>query len=196
MFISNQKKFIFLHIPKTGGTTVKSIIKDYIDINKFNIEGELVTKIGKYSSHPVPNFIFKSKYPDHFSFAFVRNPWEWHASYYLFIKRRKNCYDHIDFNQYVILLCSDKLDYCHKHILSDWTHDNNNNQKVDFIGRFENLENDIKYLCDKLDIPISDEIGHYKKAPDYDYHNMYNEHTKELIRKRHQRDIELFNYEF
>ena len=65
---------------------------------------------------------------------------------------------------------------------------------VDYLLRFESLDQDFNYLCDKLKIdaklPKINSSSH-----DY-YKTYYNEETKKIVRNLFKKDIELFNYEF
>jgi hypothetical protein len=71
---------------------------------------------------------------------------------------------------------------------------------VDEIVRFENLEEDIFKLLDKLELPSPKrELGEYKKnkrRPDKDWKKMYSNETKELVEKHFKFYMDLFNYSF
>jgi hypothetical protein len=61
------EKAVYLHNPKTGGTWLQHILKPY------TLE---------YIEHYVPNKPFDTPHV----FTFVRNPWSWYVSLYLFLK--------------------------------------------------------------------------------------------------------------
>ena len=66
---------------------------------------------------------------------------------------------------------------------------------VDYIMRFEHLEKDFKYVCNKLDLPEL-KLGHYKNSGKYDYKDFYTEKTKKMIEKHCEKDIEYFGWKF
>ncbi len=65
---------------------------------------------------------------------------------------------------------------------------------VDFIGRFENIENDFKYICDKLGIRASLEKLNMTERKEYDKY--YSRETIEIVRTMSMAEIEAFNYTF
>ena len=68
---------------------------------------------------------------------------------------------------------------------------------IDYIGRFEDLDNSWKYICNKLNIEYS-ELPHKNKSEykELDYRKAYTSETKEFVAKKYSEDIKLFNYEF
>ena len=58
MIISHEHKFIFFHIPKTGGSSLTKYLCKY----------------GKKLKHPGPHFTYSNLNRDFFRFGFVRNP--------------------------------------------------------------------------------------------------------------------------
>jgi hypothetical protein len=75
--------------------------------------------------------------------------------------------------------------------------DKNGEVLVDFIGRFENLAQDISHVFDKLGLEASQlEIPHENRSAHSHYSEMYTPETREIVRKRFRRDIEFFGYEF
>ncbi len=67
---------------------------------------------------------------------------------------------------------------------------------MDFIARFENLENDFKKICQKLELeedPLPKAKVLYNK-PHYSF--FYNSKTRKRVEKLYSDDIEYFNYKF
>ena len=68
-----------------------------------------------------------------------------------------------------------------------------------FFVRYEHLQEDMSSLCTLLGIPYDPARFPQKKVgyrKDKNYRDHYDYHTKEIIRKAYQRDIEKFGYEF
>ncbi len=68
-------------------------------------------------------------------------------------------------------------------------------EKNDFIGRFENLQTDFDFVCDKLGIS-KHQLPHSNKTRHKHYSEYYSGDTKKMVAKRYARDIEYFGYEF
>ena len=63
--ISHKYKFIFVHIPKTAGTSVKTALNTLVNPNEIiNVEGHEPTKYQPYLSLPYTKF------------TIIRNPWD------------------------------------------------------------------------------------------------------------------------
>ena len=67
--------------------------------------------------------------------------------------------------------------------------------RVDFIGRFENLQKDFQTICAKLKIE-KQELPHRQKTNHLSYQKYYDEETKQLVADIWAEDIEAFNYSF
>lgn len=169
--------FIFIHIPKTGGESVWKAL-------------------GKRKEH-VRAIDWKN---DTFKFCFVRNPWTRLASLYKYRCRNPGMYWGIDpfikkgFESW-ITEWSAKEPFVKGRAEGtrpqwDWISDG---EKiiVDFIGRFENLEEDWKKVSSTLS--INTPLPHLNKSA-----NTKPIHTKEtiqIISNYCKKEIELFEYE-
>jgi len=67
---------------------------------------------------------------------------------------------------------------------------------IDYIGRFEDLDNSWKYICEKLNIPEIPLPHKNKSEGSKDYREVYTEKTKAFVAEKYSDDIKLFNYEF
>ncbi len=151
---------------------------------------------------------------DFFVFTGVRNPWE--RAYNLFEGQRKiGRMGHNKFRTFKSGLEMDRS-------VTKWNAEqktiNNNlknltpharlmlNQKdyrvgVDFVYRFENLEEDFKYICDKLKLPKLRLPSKEESYPEVDfeddtYRQHFNEKSKKIIEEINKDDIIEFGYEF
>ena len=66
---------------------------------------------------------------------------------------------------------------------------------VDFIGRYENLEEDFRLISSQLNIKTKSlNIGLRDKNKDYK--DFYNKKTRNFVEKLYQKDVRLFGYNF
>ncbi len=83
MIISHEYKFIFIHIGKTGGTSIEKVL-----CNHLNIDFEQTKKSpeGKWWKHIwakyMKEYVGEEIWNDYFTFAFVRNPFDMILSLY------------------------------------------------------------------------------------------------------------------
>ena len=78
----------------------------------------------------------------------------------------------------------------------DYLIDLDGNVIVDFIGRYEQLEDDFNEACRRIGIRPP-KLPHKRRARDrLDYREYYTEETAELIAQRFKKDIEMLGYSF
>ena len=72
--------------------------------------------------------------------------------------------------------------------------DENNNLLVDFVGKYENLNDDLNYISNKIGFKI--DIGHYRKTNHQSYRNYFDDESKNIIESYFRNDLDLFDYSF
>ena len=104
--INHNKKYIFIHIPKTGGSSIEKTLLSHegIDISSqsknilSNLSKDILDEyvLGKNRQHfEMHNFEHKFQ-ENYFSFCFVRNPWDWVVSEFEWMRDFYN-----DFDEYI-----------------------------------------------------------------------------------------------
>src|SRR5207237_5999929 len=66
---------------------------------------------------------------------------------------------------------------------------------VDFVGRYENLDEDWSKVCRALQVPALP-LGRENQVARQDYRGFYDDESRELVANRFARTIELFGYRF
>lgn len=223
MPIYHELKAIFIHIPKTGGTSIEeSLVTDTphwktVDEQHWygNIESnEAHVKYSYELDHSTMRYLKKNcKFYDnaYFSFAFVRNPYarlvsEFHHCKYGYSRfiRKAEFETFSDFvmilqkNFDYILKNEQKNHYLVSHYLPQYkfTHNYKDLLIVDFIGKLENIQEDWNVVCKKL--MIENEITHSKKyaSPfEYKYEEYYTPELKEIVYQLYEKDFIYFKYE-
>ena len=207
--IDFKNKIIFVHVYKVAGISISRSLErnpfpKLINNNEYlyyhykkrfknkNIvyENEYISKHSKAIEYK--NY-FKDDYKQYFKFAFVRNPYDWQVSLYSYMQQHENHPQHqivknMDFNNYLIWRCSEDKNYQYEYLV-----DEKNNFIVDFIGKFENLDRDIKVLEEKLEFKFN--LPFTNKSIRKNYKDYYDEKNKELIFKNFKKDFEILNYD-
>jgi len=188
---SHKHKFIFIHIPKTGGLSLKT---EFLD--RQNLPNEV------YGRHKRPASYYKNN-KNHFKFTFVRNPWDRFVSCYFYFKKygRRRGFDKLtgeiinrysNFNEFCLGLneALPNIKSWHFKQMSFWI-----DSPIDFIGRFENFQEDFNTICDKIGIPQR-ALPHKNKSKHKHYTEYYDDETREIVAEKYAQDIEYFGYKF
>jgi hypothetical protein len=218
MLISHKYKFIFVHIAKTGGTSIRSALTPLLLTDPYRILQYLINRLSGLTNHKIgvkfprhakiitAQEILPREYFDKlFKFAFVRNPWDLQVSSYFHVRReRPYLVEHISsFEDFLKFKLEEDRPY---HYILDaskepqWYSliDIKGRCIVDFIGRYENLKQDFDKVCKKIGINKKIKLPHKRKALDRasDYRIYYTDKAAELVAKYYQVDIENLGYTF
>lgn len=198
--ISSKHKFIFIHIPKCGGSSIESLFGYNLwDRGKFpshfcsyDLFLGKDSSSAKYLQHSTITEIREMKndlIDDYFSFSFVRNPWDRHLSDFFFYGGQKRC----DFKNF--LLNPPSLDLSHSMPQLDFICSSDGEFLVDFVGKFENIQSDFDTICDKIGIDRQ-KLPHTNKSNHKHYTEYYDDKTREIVAEKYAKDIEYFGYKF
>ena len=140
-------------------------------------------------------------YDNFYSFAFVRNPWDWQFSLYQYVLRNGNHEQHElfarmgSFDRYAQWLCEEDVAQRDDRCQSDFIYDERGELIVDFVGRFESLATDFAHICQRIGIKAT--LPKLNVSHDgADYRSFCNDRTAELIATKYAADIERFGYQF
>ncbi|WP_160116438.1 sulfotransferase family 2 domain-containing protein [Ruegeria sp. AU67] len=193
-------KTAFVHIPKTGGSTISTIMRR----PKFGslTKQEPCPTVNKHASVFVHLDQLGLEAQNYFKFSFVRNPWDRLVSaYHYIIVRRKELdlvVNHATFESFLGSFVEEPLHYLNIPYFkpqSSFLVNDNGDMPLDFLGRFETFEKDLS--------EVLREIGsrrmffrHRKKSKRRDYREYYSAESSEAVGEIYIRDVQNFGYDF
>ena len=211
MLVSDQAKFVFVHVQKTAGISMETVLKEHFpDLRQWHgRHGHASDAIAEWG---------RDRWDGYYSFAFVRNPWERLVSWYAMIRARqegKLIHMPWPFNrqprvwsqvarkgktfEQFLEHCTDEVfdrgcwkSFAYNQV--DYLTDDKGGIVVDTVGRFETIGEDSREIFRRLGIDAvlpsrnTSKHGHYS--------DWYDDRTEALVRERFAKDIEAFGYEF
>ena len=214
----HRYKAIYFFIPKVACTSLKKVCADLLDMKIQKRVGIYKEDIHWQNYPYVPKSEIMPRYKDYFKFCFVRNPWDRLASCYRDKVANNENYDHpmykkgvfreflkypgirsrMTFEEFVSIIQDIPDREADSHFCSQHTFitDEKGRLLVDYIGRLESLSEDILYVSKRL--WLSDiMLPHLMTSSNHKhYREYYTETTKQIVRRRFEKDIEMFGYEF
>ena len=223
MLISNKKKFIFIHIYKTAGTSVSRLFVTHARfIDRLAYDFKLTSSLlGRFSTlmswqddgfkqftgfrkhskaSEIKNKLGSKKFNEYFKFIFVRNPFDLLVSLYHYINQSPWHVDHnnvksLDFKQFIIYHISKN-----PNLQIDFMTDAGSGELiVDYVGRFETLNRDMNEIKNKLNIDDDEKLQHKnssKGRKNMDYKSFYDSESIEIVNQYYKNDLEKLGYNF
>ena len=217
--VVRELKCVFVHIPKTGGSSIEKVLNPEMDAVSTLSDVDLFVgwsdefKIWmQHATMQQMNDLHRENFTTYFKFGFVRNPWARAVSDYLWLLRDAGSsrvsreisgahtfYDYLMTRGFFRKIFKNygNIDYRGDHIIPqvDFLFDENGNLLVDFIGKCENFQQDFDTICDKIGIP-QQKLPHKNKTKHKHYTEYYDDETREIVAEKYAKDIEYFGYEF
>ncbi len=215
--INHDKKAIFIHINKTGGSYIAGTLEKYYGFETFylkrpdhdsfcfNKRPNPKQKYYENRVHGVFNYYRTSqainkkmgmtpeKWDEYFKFCFIRNPYDRIISGWNHLGKK------IPFKQYVHMrnMVND-MEYIHvfmpqiRHMINY-----KNEIQMNFIGHFENLENDFLFILFHLGytLPIHDPVVRVNVKKHKKYTEYYDQITLDKVNQLLKDDFERFDYQ-
>jgi len=190
----DDKKAIFVHVPKCAGVSVCRALFG-------NLAGGHTT-LDEYLTIFEPKLV-----ASYFKFTVVRNPWDRLVSAFHFLQgggfneEDRNWFSaelgrFVDFDGFV-------KGWLNKENIWKWPHfrpqyhyivESRGKVHMDFTGFVENLEEDFRYIADRLGVNCA--LQEMNKGKHDDYRSYYNEETKRIVAGVYDTDIRLLGYNF
>lgn len=175
--------FLFVHIPKSGGTSIRVVLeKAYQNSwlrNPSRLHHDTIAELKQHN-----NILPITKI-----FTVVRNPFTRAVSYYHHFMKHNNI--SITFKEFLLMINDGRATSRTPLIKYDQTHyliDRNGELSVPYIFKYEQMNQVEDFLQLKLDFY---NVGNYNK---FNSLSVYNQETIDLVRHIYNRDFTNFNY--
>jgi hypothetical protein len=196
--ISHENRCLFFHIPKTAGSSIGEL-------------GFLSYKGHYPRAKWAKLWMSSARWNDYFKFCFVRNPWDRFISLYSYYRNMtpnhkwyvgRNVEISNDVRQF-----ADFPEFCFSfknakwknHFMFDeqwtWVAKKPDELLVDFVGRFESINDDFSHICERLGLPDL-KLGHANKSKHRNYREYSNQKTIDFVADVYGNDVRAFNYDF
>ena len=190
---SKEGKYAWFQIAKNATRTTVN----YLNENT-NVDFGFPLQVDKDHGYGKP---YDSEYDDYFKFTIVRNPWDRLLSFYynklhdqdLYKTKFSSFSGCTSFEDFIYALESRNLKRCNGHFKLQT--EMFPQDKIDFIGKFENFATDFNIICGELGIPRQ-ELPHRNKSNHKYYTKYYNTDMSSLVAEKYANDIEIFGYKF
>ncbi|MEQ9299453.1 MAG: sulfotransferase family 2 domain-containing protein [Cyclobacteriaceae bacterium] len=210
--ISHRHQCIFIHIPKTGGTSIERALGHFDILKKGVQDHQLLSEIEPLDRISVCRYrvnrhilrrnvdyrpeLSRNQYRRYFKFSIVRNPWARVYSWY------RNTIRDVSHRNMPSIPVDCKFDYFVRTYLDHWMLQPQTNWlvnrsgriDVDFIGKFESLSIDFSRISDKLGLDL--ELPHLLDSGKAKYQEAYDDDSISIVGAKYSEEIDLFGYKF
>jgi hypothetical protein len=199
----NNEKYIYIHIPKTGGMTMGNELKHHNTISL--IPNSIIN--GHLSYNDIDNRL-NGDIRKYNVFTTIRDPWSWYSSWYHWIRNHKSLDNNTDFTKSIEVVRGNDINYFVKWVRdnrdTEFFHNNGLMTKkfqefIDWIGdvdfvkiiRMEDMGN--TNFNDEVGIPLVINSKH-NVSNNTHYSRLFNDDSVSIISEMHKNDIKNFNF--
>lgn len=215
IMISSTKNFLFIHVPKTGGNSIQNVLYKYADdrivtphahhdgIERFELKHKEypTSKHSKLSDYQ--RSIPSSIYGRLFKFSIIRNPWDRAISHFFSPHRGNVEWNRSEFLNFLpevlplrSYITSKKRGFARvRHFFQASFSTTKLDAEIDFLLRFEHLNEDFQAACHALNIPKQELVQRNASRREH-YSKYYDTELIEIIRSKFSDEIDFGNYTF
>ena len=209
--ISHDKKCIFIHIPKCGGTSIEDVIwpKDQGRTENDLWMGFVNRFENKYQTGGLQHLLARQVreevgpdvFSDYYKFAFVRNPWDRIVSQFAYMQQRPDLMDYLgmtaetEFKAYLDLIRLKE----HVQWMSQvrFLLDQDGSVLVDRIGRLESFNEDCAQIFAALGLTLDQLPGHANRSKRHSFRYYYSDRESiDMVADLFAEDVDYLGYEF
>ena len=196
MVVSDKLGCVFVHVQKTGGSSIETALRAADPLGASRIE-----KGGRHrTASEIREGMDPAQWQRSFRFGFVRNPWDRLVSWYAMCVQAtapnafaRHVIEHVPsfesfIEQPVGMLERTARPQC------DYLEDAQGLRLVDFVGRYEALAADFATVAQRLLIDAA--LPHDNPSRHRPYRDYFNTRTRKLVEQRFARDLDAFGYTF
>ncbi|WP_428820437.1 sulfotransferase family 2 domain-containing protein [Microbulbifer sp. MCCC 1A16149] len=162
MLVSSEKKFLFYHVYKVAGTSIREALRPYCSFKQIAFQNFFygLSTMGVrpaisplYQFHPKLSDVRNSLgdlFYEYYRFTFVRHPLDWQKSLYFFMKKNPRHHQHklistMSFDEYLNWRVDNEC-----NLMSDLISDSTGEILVDDIYKFEVIDREFESLSKKI----------------------------------------------
>jgi hypothetical protein len=232
--ICHPYRCVFVHIPKSAGISIEHVFLGLLGLT-WETRAPLLLRHNDDPAKGPPRlahltaseyvslgYLTQQQFDAYFKFSFVRNPWDRLVSEYKYRRYPVR----MDFKTYLFRhLPAAGFSDLYTHIIpqSDFLFDGQGRLLVDFVGRYESLQEDFDEVCARIGIPPTP-LPHANRSGEDrprirtlnglkkllrrwfwnlerrhtfpHYTQYYDEESREFVARLYRRDIDAFGYSF
>lgn len=205
--LSTTHNFLFVHVPKTGGNSIQSVLAPYADdaivrekplqdgVEDFGVRSTRFdtrkhSTLAEYrAAYGQPLFQSLRKA------CCVRNPWDRVVSHYFHRTRRFKSKRRADLLEFIRSPVARPLEHYLAIEEGDTRDLGRAVSRLSCVIRYENLQSDFDRACDLIGLPHS-VLPHRNRGLHRPYEEYYDEECRRAVAERFQSEIMLFGYHF
>ena len=207
MLISDSHRFLFVHVQKTGGSTIDNGLTAALgDVRRVK-EANRHAPLGRLLQ-------LEPGLSAYWTAGFVRNPWARMVSWWRMMERfregaaqgTERYVDHVARNRFASSVIEQHPDFESFVMRATDEHPrlrkpqvdflNTASRRADFVGRQESLEADLRRIYDHLGLEWAPPRSVNIDPGRPDYHDVYTEQTRRRVAELFEPDLRAFGYEF
>ena len=208
MLISDAHRFLFVHVQKTGGSTIdrrlQEVLTDHRHVDATGIDRH--ARLGHL-------LVAEAALASYWTVGFVRNPWSrmlsWHRMGVRFREAAEAgeawALDELAVNEFMRALVDyDDFETFVMKGPDEWgrlrtpqvKYLTSRTRRADYVGRQETLEADMRGIFARLDLPWEPLVSRNVDAERPDYREVYTDAMRDRVGEIFARDVQVFDYVF